>query len=95
MSRNKLIARKHYISAVKNDVVVFHKGTDNLATALKWFAEQVELSINYHAAKMAHERVGLTKPQECNAPESVTMYKGRAQKPFAVFHVEQLTGETK
>ena len=42
MAKNLLAPRKHYISAYKNDVCIFHRGYDSFARALQAFAEQRE-----------------------------------------------------
>jgi hypothetical protein len=95
MARNLNKPRKHHVSAYKNDVCVFHRGTDNLETALKWYAERVEASVQDRMALAAANITGCTNfcPDEF-APDTVVLWKGNARKKaFAEFSLENFMAE--
>lgn len=85
MAKNLLAPRKHYISAYRKDVCIFHRGYDSLARAIEAFAEQSELA-----------RAGIDLLTPCYAdadkiPDNVVFWKGSRKKPFAEFSVPRET----
>ena len=90
MAKNLLAPRKHYVSAYKNDVCIFHRGFDSFARALQAFAEQKEASIeNYAGLAMAsfNGKFCLDSP---TSPDHVIFWKGTRKKPFAEYKAEHL-----
>lgn len=90
MAKNLLAPRKHYISAYKNDVCIFHRGYDSFARALQAFAEQKEKSVDNYASLAMASFNGASLNDCDTAPDHVIFWKGTRKKPFAEYKAEHL-----
>lgn len=90
MTRNLLKPRKHHVSAYKNDVCIFHRSTDSLEKALRWYADQVEASIQDRMLLAGANCSGSDHTPDEFAPDSVVLWKGQARKKaFAEFSLAE------
>jgi hypothetical protein len=92
MARNLLKPRKHAVSAYRNDICIFHRTTDDLGHALKWYTEQVEAAFKQAAENATAKPVFHREPvQDPQAPDQVVFWKGKARKTaFAEFDMRGL-----
>lgn len=90
MAKNLLAPRKHYVSAYKNDVCIFHRGFDSFARALQAFAEQKEASIDNYAGLAMASFNGKARLDSPISPDHVIFWKGSRKKPFAEYTAEKL-----
>ena len=90
MAKNLLASRKHYISAYKNDVCIFHRGYDSFARALQAFAEQKEKSVDNYASLAMASFNGKFFYDCQTAPDHIVFWKGGRKKPFAEYKADHL-----